>query len=184
MPPASISRRTRSRSPGEVLGAGVYRHERHLVRIDACLWHGDETTSLELPRDRPGASQLAARLGEDRSDLGRSSVAIVRLGLDEDGHAAWSVALVDDLLELLGLASTRRLVDRSLDVVRGHVDRARLLDCEAESKVGVRIPAAGACRHGNFPCDLGEQRAALGVVGALLALDLGPLGVTGHRAGV
>ena len=29
--------------------------------------------------------------------------------------------------------------------------------------------------------DLGEDRAALGVVGALLALDLGPLGMSGHR---
>ena len=139
---------------------------------------GDQPARLELPGDRAGAGQLAAGLGEHRADLGRGPVAVVGLGLDEDRHAARAVALVDDLLELLGLAAAGRLVDRPLDVVGGHVDRARLLDREAQPVVGVGVAATLPGRHADLAGDLGEQGAALGVGDALRALDRGPLGMT------
>src|SRR3954469_12345011 len=44
--------------------------------------------------------------------------------------APGAVALVDDLLEVGRLAAAGRLVDGPLDVVRGHVHRARFLDGE------------------------------------------------------
>ena len=116
----------------------------------------------------PDAGQLAAGLGEHRADLGRGPVAVVGLGLDEDRHAARAVALVDDLLELLGLAAAGRLVDRPLDVVGRHVDRARLLDGEPQPVVGVGVTAALPGRHADLARDLGEQGAALGVGDALL----------------
>ena len=108
--------------------------------------HGDQAARLELPGDRARAGQLAAGLGEHRADLGRRPVAVVGLGLDEDRHAARAVALVDDLLELLGLAAAGRLVDRPLDVVGRHVHRARLLDREAQPVVGVGVAATLARR--------------------------------------
>ena len=82
------------------------------------------------------------------------------------------VALVDDLLVLLGLVAAGRLLDGALDVVRGHVGRARLLDREAQTVVRVGVAAARARRDGDLAPDLGEDGAALGVVDALLALDL------------
>ena len=47
--------------------------------------------------------------------------------------------------------------------------------------VGVGVAAALARRHADLARDLGEQGAALGVGDALLALDRGPFGMTGHR---
>src|SRR5256885_13399263 len=52
---------------------------------------------------------------------------------------------------------------------------------EPEPEVAVRIAAALAGRQHDLAGHLGEDRAAFDVVGALLALDLGPLGMTGHR---
>ena len=140
--------------------------------------HRDQAARLELPGDRAAARELAAGLGEDRADLGRGPVAVVGLRLDEDRDAARAVALVDDLLELLGLAAAGRLVDRPLDVVGRHVDRARLLDGEPEPVVRVGVAAALARRDADLARDLREEGAALGVVDALLALDRGPLGMT------
>src|SRR5690606_9147621 len=104
--------------------------------------------------------------------------------LDEDRDTTRAVALVDDLLELLGLAAAGRLLDGALDVLRGHVDRARLVHRETQAVVRVWIATAGPRRHRDLAGDLGEQRPALGVVGALLTLDRGPLGMSGHRPGV
>ena len=141
----------------------------------------DQAARLELPGDRARAGELAAALGEHRADLGRGPVAVVGLRLDEDRHAARAVALVDDLLELLGLAAAGRLVDRALDVVGRHVDRARLLDRQAQPVVGVGVAATLPRGDRDLARDLGEEGAALGVGDALLALDRGPFGVTGHR---
>ena len=90
----------------------------------------------------PAAGQLAAGLGEDRADVGRGPVAIVGRGLDQDRHAARAVALVDDLLVLVGVAAAGRLLDRALDVFGRHVDRARLVHGQAEPVVGIRVAAA------------------------------------------
>ena len=117
-------------------------------------------------------------LREHRADLGRGPVAVVGLGLDEDRHAAGAVALVDDLLELLGLAAAGRLVDRPLDVVGGHVDRAGLLDGEPKPVVRIGVAAALPGRDADLARDLREQGAALGVGDALRALDRGPFGMT------
>src|SRR5262249_43115411 len=141
----------------------------------------DEAARLELPGDRAGPRQLAAGLGEDRADLGRGPVAVVGRRLDEDRHAARAVALVDDLLELVRVPAAGRLVDGPLDVVRRHVHRAGLLDRQPEPVVGVGIAAALARRDADLARDLREEGAALRVVGALLALDRGPFGMTGHR---
>ena len=147
----------------DVLGARVDRGERDLVGVQPGARHGDQATRLELPGDRARSRELATGLREHRADLGRGPVAVVGLGLDEDRHAAGAVALVDDLLVLLGLAAAGRLVDRPLDVVGRHVHRARLLDREAEPVVRVRVAAALPRGHADLARHLGEERAALGV---------------------
>ena len=142
---------------------------------------GDQAAWLELPGDGAAARQLAAGLGEDRADLGGRAVAVVGRGLHEDRHAAGPVALVDDLLVLDLVAAAGRLLDRALDVVGRHVDRARLVDGQPEPVVGVGVTTAGTCGDRDLARDLREHGAALGVVDALLALDRGPLGMSGHR---
>src|SRR5487761_2651539 len=164
--------------------AGVDGEERHLVRIDAGDRHGNDTSLLELPGHRARDRQLATRLGEDGAHLGGRPVAVVRGGLDEERDAAGTVALVDDLLVLLALAAPGRLLHGALDRVDGRVRGACLLDREAQPEVAVGVAAPGPRRDGDLAPHLGEDGAALDVVDALVALDLGPFGVTGHRAEV
>src|SRR4029078_7626458 len=131
----------------DVVGTRVDRGQRDLVGIRPAFGHGDQPARLELPGHRAGAGELAAGLREHRPDVGRGPVAVIGRRLDEDGHAAGTVALVHDLLDLLALARTRRPLDRALDVVLGHVDRAGLLHRQAQPEVAVRVPAAGPpCR--------------------------------------
>src|SRR6266542_938002 len=86
----------------DIVRAGVDRLERDVVRVAAVAHYGDHAAWLELPRDRAGAGERAAVLGEHGAHVGRGAVLVVRRGLDQDGHATWTVALVHDLLELLG----------------------------------------------------------------------------------
>ena len=88
---------------------------------DRLVEHHD-ALALELPRHRPAARELAPGLGEDGPDLRCRAIAVVGGGLHEDGDAARAVALVDDLLELVGLVAPGGPLDGPLDVVRGHVD--------------------------------------------------------------
>src|SRR5262249_12506146 len=71
--------------------------------------------------------------------------------------------------------------DRPLDVVRWHVALARLLDGEAQAEVGVGVTAALLGGDRNLARQLGEDRSALLVRGALLPLYLRPFGVAGHQ---
>ena len=65
--------------------------------------------------------------------LGAGAVAVVRHRLDEHRDAARAVALVDDVLERLGVgALARALGDRALDVVLRHRRVARLGDGQRE----------------------------------------------------
>src|SRR5437870_3197711 len=100
----------------------------------------------------------------------------------------------DDLLRLLALEphGVRRahrelgvadgLVDRPLDVRERYVDRPGPVHREAEPEVAIGIAAALARREHHLAGHLGEDRATFDVVRALLALDLGPLGMAGHRS--
>jgi len=58
---------------------------------------------------------------------------------------------------------------------------AGFLDRGAQPRVAVDIAAAQAGRHRHLAQDLGEDLAALGVDGRLLALDRAPFAVTRHR---
>ena len=155
--------------------------ERDLVGVDALADHADDAPRLELPGHGARAGEAAAGLGEHRAHVRGGPVAVVGGRLHEQRDTAGAVALVHDLLVLLGLVAAARLVDGALDDLRGHVGRARLVQRQPEAVVGVGVGSAGSHRDADLARDLGEDRAALGVVGALLALDLGPLGMSGHR---
>src|SRR5664279_2349404 len=57
----------------------------------------------------------------------------------------------------LSVAAVRRLVDRPLDVLGGHVQGAGLLDRQPQPVVGIRIAAAGPGSHGDLASHLGEH---------------------------
>src|SRR5207248_11632790 len=109
------------------------------------------------------------------------SVAVVGQGLDHDRGAARAITLVDRALDRRGVRSLPGpAVNRPLDVLLRHRRVTRLLDGEAERWVGVDVAAAVAGGDGDRARELREELAALGVGGALLVLDRGPLRVTGH----
>src|SRR5437899_8697884 len=85
-----------------------------------------------------------------------------------------------NLLVLLARQLARPLLNGPLDVVGGHVGRLGGLHGRLESEIALRVAAPVLGRHGDLTEDLGEELAALHVGLALLALDLGPSGVSGH----
>jgi hypothetical protein len=83
---------------------------------------------------------------------------VVRRGLDQQRDAVRRVRLVDRLVVIGGIAAAGAL-DRGLDLVLGHVDRAGVLDDAAQGRIRARIGAAGLHGHRDV---LGDARELLG----------------------
>src|SRR5690606_10458559 len=105
---------------------------------------------------------------------------VVGHAVDQDGSAAGTIAFITDLFEVVAIGSARAALNGALDVVLGHVGRGGLVPCQAQTRVGVRVGAAGACRNGDFTDDLGPELAALGVLTPFAVLDVCPFTVSGH----
>src|SRR5437667_2205690 len=164
----------------DVGGSCVDRGERDLVRIATLERDADDTLLLELPGDR---RQRAAQLVEDASDLGRRAVPDIGHGRHDHGHVRRAKALVRDLLVLLCVGpSPGRALDRTLDVLLRHRVVTGLVDGDPQAVVGIRVAATLPRGGDDLAGQLGEERATLRVVGALLSLDLRPLAVPGHRS--
>ena len=191
-PGLSSASRTAVKSDGSVITSNTSPSERHVLGpgVDgghqvvlgvARGVHHQLALLLEQVVDRAGLAQVAVELGEGVADLGAGAVAVVGQRVDQQRHPAGPVALVDDPLEGLGvLIGPGALVDGPLDVVLGHRVVLGLLHGQGERRVALDVSPALTRRDGDRARELGEQRAALGVGGALLVLDRGPFGVTGH----
>ena len=83
---------------------GVDGEERDVVRCGPTGSDRDDAARLELPGHAARPGELATVLAEDRADVRRRAVAVVRRAFDQDGRTARTVALVEDLLVALGLA--------------------------------------------------------------------------------
>jgi len=162
----------------DVLGSGLQGlfHQRLLVHGLAV--QRDVAPFLEHPGDTAAGAQTAAVLGEDVPDLRHGAVFVVGEGLDEDRRTPGPVALVDDLLVVHALQFAGALLDAALDVVLGHVFGPGRQDRRPEPGVAQLVAAAHAGGHRDLLDQLGENLAALGIVGALLVLDARPLIVT------
>ena len=126
---------------------------------------------------------VSARLPPDLVNIERTSEA-VRLRLSViastiDGGAARAVALVADLVVVLGVAA-RALLDGALDVVLGHVLGPGRQDRGAQARVHVRIGHAHLGRDRDFAGELGEELRPDGVDAALAVHDVLELGMSGH----
>ena len=194
MPAASSAARSAGKSCGSdvddpdvavlahVLRPALGGRQRDRVLVDGLDRDRDDALALEHPGDRAGRAERAAELAEREAHVGGGAVAVVGQRLDDQRRAARAVALVGD--GVVGLAAgvgARAAGDRALDVVLRHRHGPRPLDGVRERDVGVRVGPALLGGHDDGARELREELAALGVGGALLVLDRGPLGVTGHR---
>ena len=167
----------------EIVGTGVERihHDGVLVVVAVLVVDDDDALAVERPADAALRAHALAVLIEVMADLRCGALAVVGQCLDDDGHAAGTVALVSNGLVVIGVARAERLVDGALDVVVGHVGSLRLGDDGREAGVVIRI-ARAALLDGDDDLlgDLGEGGAALGVSCALRLLNIVPLGMSGH----
>ena len=118
------------------------------------------------------------------ADVADRAVLVVGQRLDQDRGSARAIAFVDHLLEGLTVGPADALGDRPFDVVLGHVRLLRFVDDQSEPRVRVDVAAADPGRGLQLTDQLREDLPSLRVEGALLALDRGPLGMTGHRGGL
>ena len=172
-------------SPGVdvVLRAGADGDLHELVLRRVVLLQRDEALALERPARGAGRAEDAVVLLEDLADLGHGAVAVVGHRLDEEERATGARALVDDLLVGRALELARAALDGALDRVAGHRLALGVADGLAEAWVAAGITAAHAGGDGDLLDKLREELPALGVEGALLVLDGGPLGMAAHWGG-
>ncbi len=100
------------------------------------------------------------------------AVAVVGQRLDDDRDAARAVALVADLLVVGVVVAAGGALDRALDVVLGHVGRARGAIAARRRGLCVGIRHALARGNGDLAAELGEMLGALGVLRALAVHDV------------
>ena len=168
--------------PGDdVVGAGLDRRLEHRLVVGGLAVEDDEPDPVEHEGNRAGLRQRAARLGEIGAHLARGAIAVVGQRFDDHRDAAGRVALVAHLVVVLAFAS-RRLLDRPLDVVLGHVLRPRRDDGGAKARVHRRIGKAQFRRDRDFARELGEELGADRVLLALLVHDVLELAMTGHTS--
>jgi len=113
------------------------------------------------------------------ANFARGAVAVVGHRLDNDGNALRTVALVDDLFIVLGIARAERLIDSALDIIVRHIGGLCLGNDSSKSGVAARITAAALLdSHDHFSGYLGEGLRALGVSRSLGLLYVVPLGMS------
>ena len=97
-------------------------------------------------------------LAEAGAHGARGAVAVVGQRLDDHRDAAGAVALVADLVVVLGVAALAAL-DRPLDVVLGHVGGLGRLDRGAQARVERRVGQPALGRHLDLALQPREQLA-------------------------
>jgi hypothetical protein len=108
------------------------------------------------------------------------AVAVVSHDLNQDSDTAGSVALVGQLLHVVGFTGAGAAGDGAVDGVAGHIGVQGLVHCRAQAGVVFRGGTALLGGYHQFPDKLGEHLAALGILGRLAVLDIGPFTVTRH----
>ena len=98
---------------------------------------------------------------EGSADFGRSAVAVVGSGFDDDGDAAGGVAFVVELFELGFVALAHAAFDGALDTVHRHIGGACTIDGDAQAEVSVGIVRATlACRNREATGEFGKELTA------------------------
>src|SRR5699024_6991592 len=132
--------------------------------------------------DAAHLAQIAAKLIKVVAHIGRGAVAVVGQRFHHDRHAAGAVTLIGHGL-VLGLVAALSALDDALDVVVGHAVGLGLADQRGQLGVGRRVGAALLDGHRDLTADLGKNLGAGAVGFFLLALDVVPLAMSGHKTG-
>src|SRR6266511_1442759 len=145
-----------------------------------CLPHRDEALAVKHPGNASGVTEAPPQAGEGVPDLLARAITVVGHGLDEDGHAAGPIALIDDLLVVSATRFAGPALDGPIDVVYRHRVIPGFLDRRGERHVALDARPPVPSGHLYRPSELAEHPAALVVGGGLFPLDLGPLRMAGH----
>ena len=122
----------------QVVGARLEGDFHQAVLGDVLGLDEEEALVLEEVADAAGGAEVAAADLEGLAEFAGRAVAVVGQDLAEDGDAAGAVALVQDLLVILGVELAGALLDRALDVVLRAAVRA--------APCRWRSGASGSCR--------------------------------------
>ena len=162
-----------------VVGARLERRLHDLVLARAGREH-ELAAMLEQERHRAVGADVAAVLGEGVAHLGDGARAVVGEAVHHHRRAAGAVALVARLLVGHALQLAGAALDGARHAVLGHVGVARLVEHQAQLRIGVRIAAARRAatvislirRVNTLPFFASGRRLAV--------LDVRPFAVTGH----
>src|ERR671919_290219 len=126
-----------------------------------------------------GRGEVAIVFAKNAPDLGGGSVLVISRGFNDHCHPAWSIALVNKLLEVLRVvAFTGAAFDCAVDIIVRHALRPRRLDRAPQTWIAIGIAAAGFSGDGDFLRQFAEHPAAFRVDRAFEALDLRPFAMS------
>src|SRR5471030_2198593 len=111
---------------------------------------------------------------------GHGAHTVVGHAVDDDGRAADAVAFVADLLVGRAVLAAGAAADRAGHVILRHIGVGRLVDGQAQARIGRDIAAAHARGDRDFLDQSGPDLAALGVRRGFFMLDVGPFAVSSH----
>src|SRR5262249_38916640 len=141
----------------DVVGTRLERDLHEPVFSDVLGIDYEESLEIEQVTDTPAGAKVAAGGFEQPPQVAGRTVTIVSERLAKYGHTPGPITLVDHFLEILGAQRAGRLLDRPLDVILRHAERARLVDCIAEPHVRRRVATAGARGDVDRAAQLGKQ---------------------------
>ena len=84
-------------------------------------------------------SQIAATLGEGVAHLGDGAIAVVCHHLNQHGDAAGRIALVGELLHVVGIVGTGTAGDGAIDGIAGHIGAQGLVHRRAQAGIILRL---------------------------------------------
>ena len=114
------------------------------------------------------------------TDLSDCAVTVVGHHLYEHCDTAWRVALVGELLHVVGFTRASTASDRIIDRVALHVGTQSFVDGSSQPRIILYRSATSARCHHKFADQFGEQLAALGVLCRLAVFDVRPFTVARH----
>ena len=164
----------------DVFGAGLERGFHHGVFVGAGRVE-QLATVLEHERHRTLSSHIAAKLGERVAHFSDGADAVICHAVDNDRRAINAVTLVTDFFIVDAIQGARTALNRTGDIVLGHVGIGCLVDGQAQTRISVRFAATHPGCNGDFLDQARPDLAALFVLTALAMLNIGPFGMSGHK---
>ena len=114
--------------------------------------------------------------------LGHGAIAVISHHFHQHRDTTGRVTFIGQLLHVIGFVGAGAASNGAIDGVAGHIGAQRLVHRRAQPRVILWQGAALLGGDDQLANELGEHLAALGILGRLAVLDIGPFTVTGHRS--